>query len=170
MMVGGSADRAGCHIGTWQDAMRGRKDVPPRRKGRRRDERATTPHDGHGMGGDRIPPAGAPAEAGCLGSSLQRGAARAAERIGAVDSPLYAGIPGQTATRTTPAAAEDGPTPVGDHVDVLESLEERIGPSLTTRVTHAQGDAVIATRLSPSAPLCASPSTVRMALVLAMYG
>jgi hypothetical protein len=35
---------------------------------------------------------------------------------------------------------------VGDHVDVLQSLEERAGPSLTTRVTHAQGDVVIAPR------------------------
>src|SRR5438270_6058786 len=108
--------------------MRGRTDLPPRRKGRRRDERATTPHDGHGIGRDRIPPAGTPAEVGRLGSSLQRGAARAAERIVAVDSPLYAGIPGQTATRTAPAAAEDGPAPVGYHVDVLESLEQRVVP------------------------------------------
>ena len=120
--------------------------MPPRLKGRRRDERATTPHDGHGMGGDRIPPARAPAEAGCLGSSLQRGAARAAEGIGAVDSPLYARIPSQTATRTAPAAAEDGPAPVGDHVDVLASLEEHADPSRTTRVTHAQDEAVIAQR------------------------
>src|SRR2546421_5526303 len=143
MMVGVSADRARCQIGTWRDGMRGRKDGPPRLKGRRRDERATIPHHGHGMGRDRIPPAGASAEVGCLGSSLQRGAERAAERIVAVDSPLYAGIPGQTATRTTPAAAEDGPASVGYHVDVLESLEERVVPSRTTRVTHAQGDAAV---------------------------
>ena len=35
---------------------------------------------------------------------------------------------------------------MGDHVDVLQSLEERAGPSLTTRVTHAQGHVVIAQR------------------------
>src|SRR2546423_2291475 len=156
MMIGVSAARA---HGTW-----GRIDLPPRLKGRRRDERAirrsNTPHLGPGMGRDRIPPAGTPAEVGRLGSSLQRGAARAAERIVAVDSPLYAGIPGQTATRTAPAAAEDGPAPVGYHVDVLESLEERVGPSRTTQVT----------RLSCSDPLCASQWTVGMAAGLAMYG
>src|SRR5919202_1355856 len=111
MMVGVSADRARYQIGTCQDGRRGMKDVPPRLKGRRRDERATTPHYGHGMGRDRIPPAGAPAEVGRLGSSLQRGVERTAERIVALDSPLYAGIPGQGATGTAPAAAEDRPSP-----------------------------------------------------------
>ena len=32
---------------------------------------------------------------------------------------------------------------MGYHVDVLESLEERVVPSRTTRVTHAQGDAAV---------------------------
>src|SRR2546430_777045 len=135
MMVGVSADRARCQIGTWRDGMRGRKDGPPRLKGRRRDERATIPHHGHGMGRDRIPPAGASAEVGCLGSSLQRGAERGAERIVAVDSPLYAGIPGQTATRTTPAAAEDGPASVGYHVGAPPLLPCRASSAPTAIAT-----------------------------------
>ena len=107
MMTGVSANGAN---GTWR-----MKDWPPRLEGRRRDERAirrsNTPHYGHGMGRDRIPPPGVPAEVGRLGSSLQRGVKRAAERILAVDSPLSAGIPGQAATGTAPAVAKDGPSP-----------------------------------------------------------
>jgi hypothetical protein len=107
MMIGVSADGAD---GTWR-----MKDMPPRLEGRRTDERAirrsNTPHYGYGMGRDRIPPPGVPAEVGCLGSSLQRGVERAAERILAVDSPLSAGIPGQAATGTAPAVAKDGPSP-----------------------------------------------------------
>src|SRR5919109_1290767 len=100
--------------------------------GRRRDERTKhrshTLHHGRGMSRDRVLPAGAPAEAGCLGSSLQRGAERAAERIVALDSPLHAGLPG--ATGTAPAAVEDGPAPAGYQVDELASREERIISSL----------------------------------------
>ena len=36
--------------------------------------------------------------------------------------PPYARLPGQAATGTAPAAAEDGPAPAGYQVDVLESL------------------------------------------------
>src|SRR5919199_4895721 len=125
MMVGVSADRARYQIGTWQDDMRGMKDMPPRLKGRRRDERATIPHNGHGRGRDRIPPAGAPAEVGRLGSSLQRGVERAAERNLAVDSPLSAGIPGQGATGTAPAAVEDGSAPAEHQVDALVTHFQR---------------------------------------------
>src|SRR5918911_1403481 len=103
------------------------KHLPPRRKGRRRDERAirrsNIPNYGHGMGRDRIASAGAPAEVGCLGSSLQRGVERATEGIVAVDNPLYAGISGHTAIGTAPAAAEDGPSPMGCQLDVPESDE-----------------------------------------------
>src|SRR5918911_665248 len=106
MMIYVSADRT---TGTWR-----MKDVPPRLKGRRRDERAirrsNTPHYGHGMGRNCIAPPGVPAKVGRLGSSLQRGVERTEKRILAVDSPLPAGIPGQAATRTAPAVAEDGPS------------------------------------------------------------
>src|SRR2546421_8374808 len=78
--------------------------------------------------------------------TAQRGVERAAERIVALDSQLYAGLPGKAATGTTPAAVEDGPAPAGHQVDVLGSLEERVIPSLLTRVTHARGDAVSAQR------------------------
>src|ERR671939_857120 len=121
MMNGVSADRT---TGTWR-----MKDVPPRLKGRRRDERAirrsNTPHYGHGMGRDRIAPPGVPAEVGRLGSSLQRGVERAAERNLAVDSPLSAGIPGQGATGTAPAAVEDGSAPAEHQVGALVTHFQR---------------------------------------------
>src|SRR5919201_5772378 len=78
--------------------------------------------------------------------TAQRGVERAAERIVALDSPLYAGLPGHAATGSAPAVVEDGPAPAGHQVDVLESAEGRVIPSLLTRVTHARGDAVIAQR------------------------
>src|ERR687885_151693 len=78
--------------------------------------------------------------------TAQRGVERAAERIVALDSPLYAGLPGHAATGSAPAVVEDGPAPTGHQVDVLESLEGRVVPSLVSRVTHAPGDAVIAQR------------------------
>src|SRR5919199_595301 len=78
--------------------------------------------------------------------TAQRGVERAAERIVALDSPLYAGLPGHAATGSAPAVVEDGPAPTGHQVDVLESLEGRVVPSLVSRVTHAQGDAPVAQR------------------------
>src|SRR4051794_9911782 len=103
--------------------MWGMTDLSPRLKGQRRYERAIrrahTPHHGRGMGRDRIPPAGAPAEVGRLGSALQRGGERAAERIVAVDSQLYAGIPGPAANGPAAAAAENGTVPLGDQLDAV---------------------------------------------------
>src|SRR5919109_23009 len=80
--------------------------------------------------------------------TAQREVERAAERIVALDSQLYAGLPGQAATGTAPAVLEDGPAPTGHQVDVLESAEGRIIPSLLTRVTDARGEAVRAQRSS----------------------
>src|SRR5437763_12390182 len=75
--------------------------------------------------------------------TAQRGVERAAERIVALDSQLYAGLPDQAAAGTTPAVVEDGPAPTGHQIDVLASAEGRVIPSPVTRVTHARGDLAV---------------------------
>src|SRR5205823_1427010 len=77
--------------------------------------------------------------------TAQRGVERAAERIVALDSQLYAGLEGQAATGPAPAVVEDGPAPTGHHVDVLASAEGRVIRPLLTHVTD-RGDALSAQR------------------------
>jgi hypothetical protein len=87
-------------------------DLPPGREGVRADEQTTDrtrgPHNGHDFGRYRVPPAGASAEAGCLGSSLLRGSEGTTERIVAINSQLYAGMPGPASKGAAQATAAEG--------------------------------------------------------------
>src|SRR5437588_4452983 len=107
----GAVIMARCQIWTWEDGG-GVKDLPPGLEGVRADEqsmdRTGTPHNGHDRERYRIPPAGATAEAGCLGSSVQRGSEGATERTIPINSQLYAGMPDPAPNGTVQATAEDG--------------------------------------------------------------
>src|SRR5437016_5336890 len=102
---------ARCHTWTWEDGG-GVKDLPPGLEGVRADEQSTdrsdTPHNGHDFGRYRTPPAVAPAEVGCPGSSLQRGGEGTTEGIVPVDSQLSAGMPDPASNGAARATAEDG--------------------------------------------------------------
>src|SRR5439155_17065759 len=102
---------ARCHTWTWEDGG-GVKDLPPGLEGVRADEQSTdrthTPHNGHDGGRCRTPPAVATAEAGCPGSSLQRGGEGATERIVPVNNQLYAGMPDPSPNDAARATAEGG--------------------------------------------------------------
>src|ERR687886_264661 len=125
---------------TWEDGG-GVADLPPGLEGVRADEQSTNrtrgPHNRHDFGRYRVPPAGAPAEAGCLGSSLQRGSERATERIVAIDCQLYAGMPGAASNGAVQATAEEGTDVPQYQLDAVATGNGRAATALVPTATTA---------------------------------